>query len=891
MPTLATFLLLSFPLLAQTGGKPAEGQSAEKIAAAVRRLGSDDFATRQQATDELWRAGPAAKSALEAAAKSDDLEVALRAKSLLEKFRFGIFPDTPPETLALIEAYRSGDHNQKSESLRQLQKMKQWGTLVALVRAESSPELRRSFIRSFQDGLRQSARDELSQGEIDRAEELLSWLAEFDEYGASHRDYAALLLYRGKLAGAIDTLQEAGTYRSERSAARLLARLLQVQGELQQARSIAELTADKDLKADLYHRLEDWPALTALIPGDRGVENLGFAAAFHRLAGNQAAADKAVADLRALAVQEPNDAWLCAEALMINERWQDAIEVVPPAYSNYAFECLCGQMRFAEAFRLAGIEQPRAASAEWFARRAAGLDPASNEAAQHIELGLAVARALTALGEREESLRLLAELARLPDDKYGGRSASLLKVEEEMGLQGQAKNRALEKLGDERGALHVMFRWYGEEGAYVACWWWKFLCRIAPDEDRALTLARLQNLMRPGEGAALSGESLAELAGRAERASEELKLEERVAALGYIGQVCAFQGDLKRARAYLEKQAELAREIPVSEFQGYEPPRTVSPLLRIGDLYAQEKSWPEAAEAYGRAWQLQKERTGSLYLQGYALERAGKLDEGRRLMELAELLPLADTERREQLASVMEKLGQRESAHKQWEIILRLGAFEGWEGAEDWAVQRACRALAVQLADQDKLRAAGLWQHYLHYLLKTNSGFTEASGYPEIVHQFHALRTQGLLEAGRVAEALPELALAQAAMPGDVELVERAMPLLARGGRVAEAEKLFQEAYEAFDKVCRDFPRSGSHHNQAAWLAARCGQRLDDALAHAEQAVALNGEKMSYVDTLAEVHFRRGDVQRAIELEKQALKREPNNQHFQEQLRRFEKRE
>jgi hypothetical protein len=47
-------------------------------------------------------------------------------------------------------------------------------------------------------------------------------------------------------------------------------------------------------------------------------------------------------------------------------------------------------------------------------------------------------------------------------------------------------------------------------------------------------------------------------------------------------------------------------------------------------------------------------------------------------------------------------------------------------------------------------------------------------------------------------------------------------------------------------------------------------------------------ESVAYLDTLAEVHFRRGERERAVVLARQAALREPMNLHLQAQLKRFE---
>ena len=57
----------------------------EEIASLVRDLGSPRYKTRERASKRLWEIGQPARSALEAAAKSKDPEVAMRAETLLRR--------------------------------------------------------------------------------------------------------------------------------------------------------------------------------------------------------------------------------------------------------------------------------------------------------------------------------------------------------------------------------------------------------------------------------------------------------------------------------------------------------------------------------------------------------------------------------------------------------------------------------------------------------------------------------------------------------------------------------------------------------------------------------------------------------------------------------------
>jgi hypothetical protein len=63
----------------------------------VRELASEDPKTRDAAVEHLQKAGEAARPALEAAAKSDDPEVAMQAQKLLRRLDAGPQPAPPPE--------------------------------------------------------------------------------------------------------------------------------------------------------------------------------------------------------------------------------------------------------------------------------------------------------------------------------------------------------------------------------------------------------------------------------------------------------------------------------------------------------------------------------------------------------------------------------------------------------------------------------------------------------------------------------------------------------------------------------------------------------------------------------------------------------------------------
>jgi tetratricopeptide (TPR) repeat protein len=88
-------------------------------------------------------------------------------------------------------------------------------------------------------------------------------------------------------------------------------------------------------------------------------------------------------------------------------------------------------------------------------------------------------------------------------------------------------------------------------------------------------------------------------------------------------------------------------------------------------------------------------------------------------------------------------------------------------------------------------------------------------------------------------------------------------------------------------QLCKDFPRSGELHNQLAWLSARCRRELDAGLDHAGQAAKLAPKNAGYLDTLAELHFQRGDQKRALEIIAQAIALDPHLEYLRQQRQRM----
>ncbi|MDO4628032.1 MAG: hypothetical protein Q4C70_02485 [Planctomycetia bacterium] len=76
--------------------------------------------------------------------------------------------------------------------------------------------------------------------------------------------------------------------------------------------------------------------------------------------------------------------------------------------------------------------------------------------------------------------------------------------------------------------------------------------------------------------------------------------------------------------------------------------------------------------------------------------------------------------------------------------------------------------------------------------------------------------------------------------------------------------------------------------NAFAWLAGNTDRRLDEALEYAERALEERPDTPGVMDTLATVHFARGEKEKAIEIQKEAHRNSPNELDILRNLHRFE---
>jgi tetratricopeptide (TPR) repeat protein len=237
---------------------------------------------------------------------------------------------------------------------------------------------------------------------------------------------------------------------------------------------------------------------------------------------------------------------------------------------------------------------------------------------------------------------------------------------------------------------------------------------------------------------------------------------------------------------------------------------------------------------------------------------------------------------RHSLAQQVHHRGHLEEAERLLETAMRTGPFEHWETND------AARLLGEVLSERDPAAAAQLWDRHMFADLRVAYNFLDVESYVRFPFLVHKERAKAAAAAGNFDAARDEGRWAWMASPSDVRLAEDLVPLLDKAHRREDADQLFDQTFASLSAIIADYPDSAFHRNNLAWVAARCHRRLDEALLHAQQAVKLAPDSASYLDTLAEVHFHRGNRDEAIRLSQQALQLSPRYKTFQEQLTRFQ---
>jgi tetratricopeptide (TPR) repeat protein len=215
-------------------------------------------------------------------------------------------------------------------------------------------------------------------------------------------------------------------------------------------------------------------------------------------------------------------------------------------------------------------------------------------------------------------------------------------------------------------------------------------------------------------------------------------------------------------------------------------------------------------------------------------------------------------------------------------LLLRTAPFRSISAAN------AASRLGSRLARKQPLESARYYWRIYMTLGMGRGSFIDPTANLRVPAWVHLYRSRGLVAAGKLDEALAEGRLALEYLPEEGDVVINLVRALDRAKRKSEADRLFDSMFPRLQRACDGAPKSAECHNRLAWLSARCKRQLDRGLKHARMATTLAPEAANFLDTLAEIHFQRGEKSKAIAAAKKAVKFAPTNPYFAAALKRIE---
>jgi tetratricopeptide (TPR) repeat protein len=916
---------VSVILVGQAGAiGPPHKPSAADIARAIRELGDDSFTVRERASRLLSAAGRAAEPALMAAKSNRDPEVVSRCETILDQFKWGLYPDTPADIHKLVHDYRllsdepSFERNSHDPRIkRAIERLSEKGQpgYRALYKIALADEVEQGAIydelvwavhRECQRWVEACGSEaapgagalgkELSSQALlrrDRQRPSLDGMAAALDWGPATpedckpqslafrliRSKALLAMMGGDLDRQLERSQNEMSTSLPKQRAFEAAILARAAGNSAMAAGLAESSGDPALIKSMLREKRDWQSLwqksqAAERSGDltyTPLTNADEPAPEPRIIalGERAALARRVGETRLF------------ENLIAELKQFDTKDPPKEQKITCQVNALLGNEKIVDAIHLlrqAGNVDGAIDLLLLQLRYREALQLAASDSAtgRDWKADLAQARVWSAAGEPDKATpifrRALAEMERQELHEH---EQDWIDAVFESGRRDLLLAEAGHLRLDNEHSIRLLLRRLFPDDAEEAWVWWRVLLTDGTGGGPQKTLKRIEDLL---QRRATVAEIQSYVAGPQQamiRAAVPAAELQRAIANAYhaIG-----RDDLVAGMIRIVDKSKCERD----------------QLIWLGDVAAARREWLSAAGDYDLAWRkwprngadhASEERAMAalaLYLEGQALTRAGQTGRGNRLMELSHWLPLADEDARVMFIDKLQARHEEEAAYREMELVSKIGV----PGSDNtWrahlAMARAC------LAKKNYRAAADLREMvFLERMHWTSSqGFDWYLASSSSLHQCLA---HVHLQAGRIKECIEEAVRAEAASPADVDLAITLCPELTRCGHAAEADHLYRRMFERYKKVSTEYPGSAELHNALAWLAARCHRDLDEALSHARRAVELAPQHPEFIDTLAEAQFQSGNRSEAIESARHCVRLDPHRNYYKKQLARME---
>ena len=414
------------------------------------------------------------------------------------------------------------------------------------------------------------------------------------------------------------------------------------------------------------------------------------------------------------------------------------------------------------------------------------------------------------------------------------------------------------------------------------------------EPDLYLLLAELQTEANQPEAAIATYEALLRLTPTNRTALRDLgRLQERTgqyeAALGTYEQLLAIDPEnaalLLRMEAIYARLGDPASALRMLEAATLAVPNERTLLIRLGMAYRDAERWPDAADVFEQLVALDSGDSEAVLFLAGALDAMGETDRAAMLRNGLQTTESPD-DRLQQAALLYAQIDENPDAADEALRLLEPFAEDATAPPEalfmlgdllyhDRAYARAA-AILLRALDEDP-RKPGVWEQaaaaFFYDGQVEQAIETAETALLLFPGQVGLLRLQGyaLAKAERPREALQPLDKAIQILAEDGDQPKVHARLLAFEGVLHDELGETAEADAAFEAALEVDPANALVLNNYAYILAERGERLDEALAMAEEAVAAYPDNAYFLDTLGWVYFKLNRLGEAVDTMERAV--------------------
>lgn len=808
-------------------------------------LGSDDFAEREAATNEVWSGGSANLEFLQDLLVDDDPELRARALMMVRKVKLGVTPESPERVRRLVEQYFTAKGKTRILVIEDLLAAKEYEFLLRLPGFEKDEEVIEKLEGVITQILPGVVRDHLNEGNVKEALEDLARSGQF----AHLVQYAHLLQVTGQLDAEIKRLSESGRPEDQ---ARYLA-CLRVKGDAELLLREAQRLSDEDAGLVAALSLGDHLSFlkSALEEGNPTLPNrsyLQWSIAQHE--GDQAAQKMSFDRLVHLSGKR-SERQAAQMSLLRMGYGELVLEGLLPGEFDEKVTYLLSHDRYEEAQEAMGLVLGGGFES-WLEEISAKARVEIEKTGESPELSR-LAHAVKFLEERgllEEAGELCSQLFNLlslsdhlsfedfVSGMYYSAPVSVFRV-------------IADELSEDDEALEVFLELLPIRAPGECLWLFRLLAEIYPQmefQERLLLTMSFSS--------------------RELFVQKEVFREARNRVFGFLKGDENEVNQLKNLTNLLVDRNREEDLLMVTEAlaQAGMPNHFLEAILAMDAGRIEE-----SAEAFSKM-EIGSElvSVGFLYQKGLVFKNAGRVG-GAEMMRRAMLL--SDGSAASLRGFAMEHLRHGEILEA-FELMRRaLLRTEGSVGAAQFGVRNA---IIEELAKE--AGALGYWSQALAYREAAALSHIYVTGSVGYGIYSMRLRFQILVARGAVAMNGGDFLGAEKAfrraheiLPMDGYLANDFFPLLRSLGLDELHDELFLETIERCRGNVIRYPQDDNAYNNFAWMASRANRCLEEAEGYLKVALFLNSESAEYLDTMAEIFFARRNRAEAVAWSKRSL--------------------